>query len=141
MSTVRKSRSSTARRGGNRIPPSRAGLPGGTPHATFIRDTGAAKGAEVEAVGMARAKAYKEQVRALGRGPTALVNSVDALSRSGQKFVPNILVVGGGGQTLEGLAAQVMGLLDTREEEPVAAGAAAAPAPPPEAAPPAPASS
>lgn len=90
---------------------------------------------------MARAKAYKEQVRALGRGPTALVNSVDALSRSGQKFVPNILVVGGGGQTLEGLAAQVMGLLDTREEEPVAAGAAAAPAPPPEAAPPAPASS
>lgn len=102
--------------------------------ATFIRDTGAAKGAEVEAVGMARAKAYMEQVRALGQGPTALVNSVEALSRSGQKFVPNILLIGGGGQTLEGLAAQVMGLLETRQEEPVVAGAAAAP--PPEAAPP-----
>ena len=88
---------------------------------------------------MARAKAYKEQVMALGQGPTALVNSVDALSRSGQKFVPNILLIGGGGQTLEGLAAQVMGVLDTRQEEPVAAGAAAEP--PPEAAPPSPASS
>jgi hypothetical protein len=101
--------------------------------ATFIRDTGAAKGAEVEAVGMARAKAYMEQVRALGQGPTALVNSVEALSRSGQKFVPNILLIGGGGQTLEGLAAQVMGLLETRQEEPAVAGAAAEP--PPEAAP------
>jgi regulator of protease activity HflC (stomatin/prohibitin superfamily) len=101
--------------------------------ATFIRDTGAAKGAEVEAVGMARAKAYMEQVRALGQGPTALVNSVEALSRSGQKFVPNILLIGGGGQTLEGLAAQVMGLLEARQEEPAVAGAAAEP--PPEAAP------
>ena len=87
--------------------------------ATYIRDTGAAKGAEVEAVGMARAKAYKEQVRALGQRPTALVNAVDALSRSGQKFVPNILLIGGGagGQTLEGLAAQLMGVLEGREEE------------------------
>ena len=87
--------------------------------ATYIRDTGAAKGAEVEAVGMARAKAYKEQVWALGQRPTALVNAVDALSRSGQKFVPNILLIGGGagGQTLEGLAAQLMGVLEGREEE------------------------
>ena len=35
--------------------------------ATYIRETGKAKGAEVEAVGMARAKAYQEQTAALGR--------------------------------------------------------------------------
>jgi SPFH domain / Band 7 family len=89
--------------------------------ATYIAETGRARGAEVEAVGMARAKAYKEQVQALGQGPTALVNAVDALSRSGQKFVPNILLVGGGAQTLEGLAAQLMGTLDERQEKEAAA--------------------
>ncbi len=80
--------------------------------AFYIRETGAAKGAEVEAVGMARAKAYKAQVEALGQGPTALVNSVDALSRSGVSFVPQILVAGGGtGGVLEALAAQIMGAI------------------------------
>ncbi|MBU1671925.1 MAG: hypothetical protein KKF41_14260 [Actinobacteria bacterium] len=79
--------------------------------ATYIAETGRAMGAEVEAVGMARAKAYQAQVQALGSVPTAMVNAVDALSRSGQTFVPSILVVGGG-QTLEGLAAQLMGVLE-----------------------------
>jgi len=81
--------------------------------ATYIRETGYAKGAEVEAVGMARAKAYQAQVLALGQTPTALVNAIDSLSKSGQKFVPNILVTGGGG-TVEGLAAQLMGLIETK---------------------------
>ncbi len=80
--------------------------------AYYISETGAARGAEVEAVGMARAKAYKAQVEALGQGPTALVNSVDALSRSGVSFVPQILVAGGGnGGVLEALAAQIMGAI------------------------------
>jgi regulator of protease activity HflC (stomatin/prohibitin superfamily) len=80
--------------------------------ASYISETGAAKGAEVEAVGMARAKAYKAQVAALGQGPTALVNSVDALSKSGTSFVPQILVAGGGGNgVMEGLAAQLMSVL------------------------------
>jgi len=78
--------------------------------ATYIRETGKARGAEVEAVGMARAKAYQEQVKALGNVPTAVVNAVDALSRSGQKFVPEILVAGGS-SVLEALAAQIMGVL------------------------------
>jgi regulator of protease activity HflC (stomatin/prohibitin superfamily) len=83
--------------------------------AFYIRETGAAMGAEVEAVGMARAKAYKAQVAALGQGPTALVNSVDALSKSGVSFVPQILVAGGGnGGVLEGLAAQIMGSISGR---------------------------
>ena len=105
--------------------------------ATYIAETGRAKGAEVEAVGMARAKAYKEQVQALGQGPTALVNAVDSLSRSGQKFVPNILLVGGGAQTLEGLAAQLMGTLEDRQEKEAVAVAAKPPAPPAKKKPPA----
>ncbi|MDI6830593.1 MAG: SPFH domain-containing protein [Actinomycetota bacterium] len=92
--------------------------------AFYIRQTGAARGAEVEAVGMARAKAYKAQVEALGQGPTALVNSVDALSRSGVSFVPQILVAGGGnGGVLEALAAQLMGAISRQG----GAGASAAP--------------
>jgi hypothetical protein len=82
--------------------------------AAYISDTGAARGAEVEAVGMARAKAYKEQVQALGQMPTALVNAVEALSRSGDRWVPQILVVGGSGSNvIEGLAAQLMGMLQS----------------------------
>jgi len=81
--------------------------------ATYIRETGAAQGAQVEAVGLAHAKAYREQVQALGQTPTALVNAIQALSTSGQKFVPNILVTGGGG-TIEGLAAQLMGVLEAK---------------------------
>jgi hypothetical protein len=79
--------------------------------ASYISETGTARGAEVEAVGMARAKAYKAQVSALGQVPTALVNSIDALSRSGSAFVPQILVAGGGDGVLDGLAAQIMGKL------------------------------
>lgn len=81
--------------------------------AAFIRETGKAKGAEVEAVGLARAKAYEEQVKALGQTPTALVNSINALAEKGIKIVPEILVAGGGGGSgaIEGLAASLMGYL------------------------------
>jgi len=80
--------------------------------ATYIRETGAAKGAEVEAVGLARAKAYDAQVQALGQGPTALVNAITVLAEKQAKFVPDILVAGGGG-SLDGLAASVMKYLGT----------------------------
>ena len=81
--------------------------------ATYIRETGAAKGAEVEAVGMARAKAFQAQVEALGQGPTMLVNAITALAEKNIRFVPEILVAGGSGAlgSLEGLAAQWMGKL------------------------------
>jgi len=72
--------------------------------ATYIRETGQAKSAEVEAVGMARAKAYKAQVAALGQGATAAVNVATVLSEKGMKIVPDVLVAGGGG-SIEGLAA------------------------------------
>jgi uncharacterized membrane protein YqiK len=79
--------------------------------AAYIRETGRAKGAEVEAVGMARATAYEAQVRALGQAPTALVNVINALAEKNVKIVPDILVAGGGSGGLEGVAATLMKFL------------------------------
>ena len=81
-----------------------------TGEAEFIRQTGAAKGAEVEAVGLARARGYRAQVEALGSNATAIVNVVTALSEGKAKFVPDVLVAGGGngGGAFEGLAATAM---------------------------------
>ena len=79
--------------------------------ATFIRETGKAKGAEVEAVGLARAKAFQAQVEALGQNPTALVNAVTVLAERNAKFMPEILVMGGAGGgsgPIDGLAATLM---------------------------------
>jgi len=82
--------------------------------ATYIERTGTAQGAQVRAIGLARAEAYRKQVEALGQGATALVNSVDALSKSCVPFMPDTLVVGSGGSgggVLEGLAALLMNKL------------------------------
>jgi SPFH domain / Band 7 family len=78
--------------------------------AEFIRQTGTAKGAEVEAVGLARARGYEAQVLALGSNATALVNVITALADGSSKFVPDILVTSGsnGGGALDGLAATAM---------------------------------
>jgi uncharacterized membrane protein YqiK len=76
--------------------------------ATYIRETGAAQGAQVEAVGMARAKAFNAQAEALGKSGTALVNSVSALAENQANFMPQILVIGGESGSLDGLAATLM---------------------------------
>lgn len=81
-----------------------------TGEAEYIRQTGTAKGAEVEAVGLARARGYRAQVDALGSNATAIVNVVAALAEGKAKFVPDVLVTGGGngGGALDGLAATAM---------------------------------
>jgi len=85
-----------------------------TGEAEYIRATGTAKGAEVEAVGLARARGYRAQVDALGANATALVNVINALSEGKAKFVPDVLVTGGnGGGAIEGLAATAMRFLGT----------------------------
>jgi hypothetical protein len=82
--------------------------------ATFIEQTGAAQGAQVRSVGLARAEAYERQVAALGPNATALVNAVEALSKSNVPFMPNTLVMGGGdgGGTLGGVMALLMRQID-----------------------------
>jgi hypothetical protein len=88
--------------------------------AAFISQTGRAKAAEVEAVGLANALAYTEQVKALGATATSLVNVVKALSTSSVPFMPNILVTGGnGGGAVEGLAATLMGVFGKPPVAPV----------------------
>jgi hypothetical protein len=107
--------------------------------AAYIQQTGAAKGAEVRAVGLANAEAYERQVEALGKGPTAMVNAIKALAVGNAAFMPRILVVGGGGSqgVLESLAGMLMDKLDTGAPGPGSASpetgapgpAAASPAP------------
>jgi regulator of protease activity HflC (stomatin/prohibitin superfamily) len=80
----------------------------------YIEQTGTAKGAEVRAVGLAKAEAYEAQVKSFGANATAFVNAVDALSKSGTRFVPEILV-SGGGNAVEGLAATLMKYLSERK--------------------------
>jgi hypothetical protein len=85
----------------------------GSGEAEYIRLTGTARGAEVEAVGLARAKGYQAQVSALGSTATALVNVIGSLSEGHAKFVPDILVTGSGngGSAIDGLAATAMRFL------------------------------
>jgi hypothetical protein len=82
--------------------------------AAYIEQTGAAQGAQVRSVGLAHAEAYQRQVEALGSNATALVNAVEALSKSSVPFMPNTLVMGGsgGGGALDGLVALLMKRVD-----------------------------
>ncbi len=94
--------------------------------AEYITKTGAAQGAQVEAVGLARAKGYRAQVEALGQGSTAAVNMINALAEGHVRFVPDVLVTGGNGAgAIEGLAATLMRVVGRSPGMPVAA----APAP------------
>jgi len=112
----------------------------GDGEAEYIQRTGTAKGAEVEAVGLARARGYQAQVEALGRTETAAVNIATALSQGNMPFVPDTLVVGGEG-SMGGLAATLMGYLKklpgAAEEAKTAGGKEGKKTPPPKA-PPAP---
>jgi len=88
----------------------------------YIRETGAAKGAEVEAIGLARAKGYESQVKALGPGSTTIVNALTALAESGIRFVPDVLVAGGNGGTAVDALAGVLTKFVNGHEWPPASG-------------------
>jgi hypothetical protein len=78
--------------------------------ATYIEQTGRARGAEIEAVGLARAKGFEAQKQALGAETTALVNVISELVKSANRFVPDILVTGSNGVG-GAMSAGVMGFL------------------------------
>lgn len=80
----------------------------------YISETGQARGAEVKAIGLAKAEAYDAQVKAFGANATAFVNVVDALAKSGVPIVPEILVTGSGGGGIDGVAATLMRYLGER---------------------------
>lgn len=76
----------------------------GKGEAAYISQTGTAKGAEIRAIGLARAEAYAKQVDALGREATAAINIVASLADGKTRLTPEILVIGGNSGTLDGLA-------------------------------------
>ncbi len=81
----------------------------------YIEQTGNARGAEVRSVGLAKAEAYDAQVKSFGANATAFVNAIDSLSKSGNRFVPEILVSGSSGGAFDGLAATLMKYLGERK--------------------------
>ena len=78
--------------------------------ATYIEQTGRARGAEIEAIGLARAKGFEAQKEALGAETTALVNVVSELAKSANRFVPDIMVTGTNGSA-DAMSAGIMGFL------------------------------
>ena len=56
-----------------------------------------------EALGLARAKGYEEQRKALGEAAIALVNAISEVGDGNVKIVPDVLVTGGNG-SLDALA-------------------------------------
>jgi regulator of protease activity HflC (stomatin/prohibitin superfamily) len=62
--------------------------------AFYVEKTGTAKGAEVRAIGLARAAGFEAQVKALGSNATALLNVATALAEAHVKLVPDVLVTG-----------------------------------------------
>jgi len=79
----------------------------------YVSETGKAKGAEIEAVGLARAKAAEELRKAVGEQGTTLVNAIDAVMKGEKKIMPDILVAGGNG-SLDGLAATLIKFLSSK---------------------------
>ena len=79
--------------------------------ATFTKETGQAEADVIEAKGVARATGYKAQVDALGEAATALVTIAAEISAGQVKIVPDVLVAGGA-NALDGLAAALMGQLN-----------------------------
>jgi uncharacterized membrane protein YqiK len=98
--------------------------------AAFVELTGAAEGsrrraiglgdaAAAEALGLARAKGYDAQVKSLGSGSTAAVAIANAVAEGRLNVMPEVLVAGGG-NAFEGLAASLMRAMNGKHEtEPV----------------------
>jgi hypothetical protein len=69
---------------------------------------GQATAAAEEALGLARAKGFDAQRRAIGSEQTALVAALREVSAGGVKIVPDIQVGGDGGGVIGGLGALLM---------------------------------
>ncbi len=78
--------------------------------AYFTEKTGEAEAKRIKAIGKAQGEAYQSQKDALGAEATAIVNVVHAIADGHVQVMPQILVMGGGG-SIDGLAATLMGSL------------------------------
>ena len=69
------------------------------------KQTGEAQADVIKAQGLAKAAGFRAQNDAIGQAGTLAVNVATVLSEKRMQIVPQILVVGGGGGSLDGLAA------------------------------------
>ena len=84
----------------------------GLAEATRTEAVGLADAKAVEAKGLANAQGFEAQKLALGPVATALVAVVNAIATGHIDVMPEILVTGGGGSPLDGLAATLMRYLN-----------------------------
>ncbi len=101
----------------------------GRAEATKTEAIGLAEAKATEALGLARAAGFEAQTLALGQTATALVAVANAVADGHITVVPEVLVTGGGGGALDGLAATLMRTLGSGDggraaREKVAVGAA-----------------
>jgi uncharacterized membrane protein YqiK len=80
----------------------------GAAEATRTRDIGTANATAEEALGLARAKGFDAQRRAIGAEQTALVAALREVGAGNVKIVPDIQVGGDGGGIIGGLGAMLM---------------------------------
>ena len=80
----------------------------GRAEATKVQAIGLANAKATEALGVARATGFEAQRQALGGAATAVVAVANAVADGHITVVPEVLVAGGGGGSLDGLAASLM---------------------------------
>ena len=102
----------------------------GRAEATKVEAVGLAEATATEAVGLAEARAYQAQADALGPQATALVAAVNAVAEGRVNVVPEVLVTGGG-SSIEGLAASLIGRFAPRPPSRNGGNGDAFPPPPP----------
>jgi uncharacterized membrane protein YqiK len=108
----------------------------GRAEATKTEAIGLAEAKAVEALGLARAEGFSAQREAIGEFATALVAVANAVAEGKITVVPEVLVTGSGGGSVDGLAATIMralnngGLGSNSEPVPAAVGAASDHLPP-----------
>ncbi len=98
----------------------------GRAEATKVEAIGLAEAKATEALGVARATGFEAQKQALGETATALVAVANAVADGHIAVVPEVLVTGGGGGSLDGLAASLIRYLGRNGNGSVAAPAAVA---------------
>jgi hypothetical protein len=90
----------------------------GRAEATRREAIGLAEAKATEALGLARATGFEAQKEALGGPATALVAVANAVAEGHITVVPEVLVTGGGGGPIDGLAATLMRSLTSSTSPP-----------------------
>ena len=98
----------------------------GAAEASRAEAVGLAQAKAAEALGVAQAQGFEAQKEALGETATAMVAVVRAIAEGGVNIMPEVLVTGGAGGPIDGLAASLISMVRGRSAAESAAMAAGA---------------